>query len=550
MTNPLLQLRGLNVSYAGHRNAVDGLSFDLAQGEALALVGESGSGKSTTALSLLRLLPADAAISGKVLFDGENLVTLPEDRIEAVRGNRIGMIFQEPMTSLNPVHRIGRQIAEVLHRHRDISSSAARARVRELLEQVALPDAAGKIDAYPHELSGGQRQRVMIAMAIALHPKLLIADEPTTALDATIQGQILELLDRLRRDLDMAILLISHDLPLVAHWTDRVIVMHHGKEMEEIGSRHLFESAHHPYTQGLIGASIRLEDDIHYSRSRLSEIEVTSDGAGEFAFGLVKGEARPAMPVRPQLQPALSVDRLVVEYETGNGPLRAVDNVTFSIPKGRTLGLVGESGCGKSTLSRTIMGLVTPRSGTVSLNGQVISGLSGSAMREHRPHLQMIFQDPFASLNPRHTVDTILKQVLVANGRRKEAETLIPRSLSLVGLPLSARDRYPHEFSGGQRQRIAIARALILRPDVVICDEPVSALDVSIQAQILNLLVDLKQELGLTYLFISHDLAVVRYIADEVMVMRAGKIVEIADVETIWRHPEHEYTRALIAAAA
>ncbi|WP_245443828.1 ABC transporter ATP-binding protein [Mesorhizobium sp. DCY119] len=545
-----MQVVDLNVEYQNPLRtgtAVDGLSFDIARGEALALVGESGCGKSTTALSLLKLLPSDTRITGSAAFHGRDLVSATDLEMQDVRGREIGIVFQEPMTSLNPVYRIGWQIGEVLRRHLGISRSEARNRTLELLEHVALPDAARKIDAYPHELSGGQRQRVMIAMAIALKPQLLIADEPTTALDASVREQILGLIDRLRRELNMAVLLISHDLPLVSRWTDRVIIMHHGKAMEALPSPDLFTAGRHPYTRGLIGASIRLDDGKRYDRARLAEVQAVRKPDGEFDFTL-KQAVSATTGMLPTAGPALTVRDLVVQY----GGSRAVDGVSFTIPKGHTLGLVGESGCGKSSLSRAIMGLVRPASGEIVLGEDPLSGLSSRAMRPHRKRLQMVFQDPFASLNPRHSVGTILSGVLQANGVSSSVERhrRIRETLDQVGLAYNSIHRLPHEFSGGQRQRIAIARALILRPELIICDEPTSALDVSVQAQILNLLADLKHELGLTYLFISHDLAIVRYISDEVMVMRSGKILERGSTETIWEAPNHEYTRTLIAAAA
>ena len=550
MNVPVLQVSDLHVEYKNPLRigtAVDGLSFSIEQGAALALVGESGCGKSTTALSLLRLLPSETRIDGSAIFGGRDLVSATEAEMQDIRGREIGIVFQEPMTSLNPVYRIGWQIGEVLRRHLGISRGEARARTLELLRQVALPDAASKIDAYPHELSGGQRQRVVIAMAIALKPRLLIADEPTTALDASVREQILGLIDRLRRQLDMAVLLISHDLPLVSRWTDGVIIMHHGKAMEALPSPDLFKAGRHPYTRGLIGASIRLDDGKRYDKARLAEVQVVRQPNGAFDFALTQADPAPARTLPPGGS-ALTVRDLVVRYDRTT----AVDGVSFTIPKGRTLGLVGESGCGKSSLSRAIMGLVTPASGAIVLGEDTLSGLSARAMRPYRKRLQMVFQDPFASLNPRHSVGTILSGVLQANGISSGAERQrrIRDTLDQVGLPHNAIQRLPHEFSGGQRQRIAIARALILRPELVVCDEPTSALDVSVQAQILNLLADLKRELGLTYLFISHDLAIVRYISDEMMVMRAGKILERGSTETIWNAPNHEYTRTLIAAAA
>ena len=548
MTTPLLSVSDLRISYRNALRtgvAVDGLSFSIAPGESLALVGESGCGKSTTALSILRLLPRETEIGGSILFEGGDLATMPEGEIEKIRGNEIGIIFQEPQTALNPVYRVGWQIGEVLRRHLKLTAREARERTLELLRVVALPDVERIIDAFPHELSGGQRQRIVIAMAIALKPKLLIADEPTTALDASIRGQILELIDRLRRERNMAVLLISHDLPLVSQWTDRVLIMHHGQAMEKLASRELFRSAKHTYTRGLIGASLRLDGDRRYDRHRLAEISVARQIDGSFDYALRQPDPPAQATVEPKGQ-GFSVKDLVVCYDGTT----AVDGISFDIPKGGTLGIVGESGSGKSTLARAIVGLVRPTSGAISLDGEPLTGLDAAALRPHRKRIQMVFQDPFASLNPRHTVERILDRVLTANGvsNRLEREGRIHKSLDQVGLPRTAAQRYPHEFSGGQRQRIAIARALILRPDFVLCDEPTSALDVSVQAQILNLLADLKQELGLSYLFISHDLAVVRYIADDVIVMRNGRIVEQGNA--IWTAPTTDYARALIAAAA
>ncbi|MGO4739757.1 ABC transporter ATP-binding protein [Bosea sp. 2KB_26] len=559
MTSPLLQLRNLRVSYdAPLRNgvAVGGLDLEVERGETLALVGESGCGKSTTALSVLGLLPAHTEISGQILFDGGDLVGMAPERLRALRGRQIGMIFQEPMTSLNPVYTIGRQIAEVLHEHTDISAAAARRRVLELLEQVGIPDPAHRIDAYPHELSGGQRQRAMIAMAIALRPRLLIADEPTTALDSTTQMQILELIDGLRRELGMSVLLISHDLPLVRAWSDRVVVMHHGQKMETLKSRDLFEAGRHPYTRGLISASIRLSDERHYTTSRLAEVRAHRAANDEFRFELHTPPGRiaatasaPDLPgpdaAGPDASAALDVRDLTVRYPGADRP--AVDGVSFTLARNQTLGLVGESGSGKSSLSRAIMRLIPGATGEISLLGKDLAGAQGAGLRQARRHIQMVFQDPYASLNPRQTVGDILGNPLKLHGIAERGER-VRQMLDRVGLPASSVDRYPHEFSGGQRQRIGIARALILQPDVLICDEPVSALDVSIQAQILNLLADIRAEFGLSMLFISHDLAVVQYVSDKVMVMQGGKIVDTGDHTTIWRSPRHPYTKALIAA--
>lgn len=548
----LLDVRDLVVRFAGQTEpAVAGLSFTISPGEAVALVGESGCGKSTTALSVMQLLPRGATLGGQVLFQGRDIAGLPARALRELRGNDIGMIFQEPMTSLNPVHRVGDQIVEVLRRHRNLSRDDARARALDLLELVRIPDAARRIDDYAHQFSGGQRQRVMIAMAIACEPKLLIADEPTTALDATIQAQILELLDELRRKLNMGLLLITHDLPLVTRWTDRVVIMHHGQKMEELPADHLFQHGAHPYTKGLIGASIRLDQNLHYRNRRLSEIRVTRDVTGRYDFRLEQPAALPSSPPARSDVPVLEARDLVVRYDTPAGAFTAVDRVSLKIAPGETLGLVGESGSGKSTLSKAVLRLLPVSSGQILFQGRDITRLGGEALRKARRQMQMVFQDPFASLNPRHTVGSILEGPLEVHERLDPASRRrrVLATLDHVGLPASAIDRYPHEFSGGQRQRIGIARALILRPSLVVCDEPVSALDVSVQSQILNLLAELKQELGLSYLFISHDLAVIQYISDRVIVMQNARAVEENDHLEIWRNPRHDYTRALIAAA-
>jgi peptide/nickel transport system ATP-binding protein len=469
-----------------------------------------------------------------------------------MRGRIAAMIFQEPMSSLNPMHRIGDQIVEALRCHLDISRRAARLRAVELLDLVRLPEPHRRVDDYPHRLSGGQRQRVMIAMAISCHPKLLIADEPTTALDATIQGQILELMDGLRRDLSMALLLITHDLALVRRWSDRVLVVHHGEKMEELPSRRMLAEARHPYTRGLIGASITLDQDLHYTHRRLPEIRAEPGPDGHYRFDLTTSPPAAAAAPRPPAPILLAVTDLTMQYRTRRGPFRAVDGVSFAVAAGETVGVVGESGSGKSSLSKAILRLVPAHSGSIALDGEDISHLRGEALRRARRRMQMIFQDPFNSLNPRQSVGTILDNALRIAGETGAADRRrqVLQMLDRVGLPSAAIARYPHEFSGGQKQRIGIARALIVKPAFVVCDEPVSALDVSIQAQVLNLLMDLKAELGLSYLFISHDLAVVQYVSDRVMVMKDGRIVEQNDRLQIWKSPHHPYTRRLIDAVA
>ena len=549
-TSRLLEVEDLTIRF-GTTDPVKRLSFHIDRGETLAVVGESGSGKSLSALALMRLLPRNARIpNGRISFEGRDLLTISERDMRKVRGRDIAMIFQEPMTSLNPVATIGNQIVEVLRLHEKLSHKAARARAIELLDLVKIPDPAKRVDDFPHQLSGGQRQRVMIAMAVACKPKLLIADEPTTALDATIQAQILELLDELRHKLSMGLLLITHDLGLVSRWSDRVVVMYHGDKLEELETPELFQPGRHPYTSGLTQASIRLDEEVHYSAQSLAEVRV---GRGPDGLNIydVKQPTRRTLPASIAAESLLAVRDLSVTYQTRQRANLALDNVSLDLAKGETLGIVGESGSGKSTLSKAIMRLVNTQQGSIVFQGRDITALSPSQLQPVRRDLQMIFQDPFGSLNPRKTIRDILEAPLIVHGVRDAAERQrrLQETFEHVRLPSNVVDRYPHEFSGGQRQRIGIARALILRPSLVICDEPVSALDVSIQAQILNLLVELKSSLGLSYLFISHDLAVVQYISDRVIVMKDARIVEESDHKTIWRSPKTDYTRALIAAA-
>ncbi|MGO4328027.1 ABC transporter ATP-binding protein [Cupriavidus sp. 2TAF22] len=546
---PLLAVRGLDVHFPG-KHAVQGLDLQLAAGEMLALVGESGCGKSSAALALMGLLPAYARSTGSVRLDGRELIGLGERALSAERGRSVSMIFQEPMTSLNPVLSVGQQVAEAITLHQPLSRRAARSRAIELLELVRLPEPARRFDAYPHEFSGGQRQRVMIAMAVACGPRLLIADEPTTALDVTIQAQILALIDSLRHTLGMAVLLITHDLGVVADYADRVAVMHGGRKLEEGATGTLFAAPAHAYTRGLLGASLHVAGGLHYSRDRLAEIRAGSDGD----FRLV---TPPAAPRRIESRaaaaamPLLSVQDLTLSYPGDDHQrVRAVDGLSLDIAAGETVGLVGESGCGKSSLSRAIVRLAQADAGRVLFAGQDLLALAPPALLPWRRRVQLIFQDPYGSLNPRQRVEEILGHALAIHGVRERPERArrIAAILDDVGLGRAAGGRYPHEFSGGQRQRIAIARALVLRPELVICDEPVSALDVSIQAQILNLLADLKAEHGLTYLSISHDLSVVRYIADRMCVMQAGRIVESGTPDALWASPRHPYTRSLLAA--
>ncbi|MBN3198834.1 ABC transporter ATP-binding protein [Pectobacterium brasiliense] len=549
---PLVDIQDLRVDFPGHQ-AVRGLNLTINAGETLALVGESGCGKSATALSLMRLVAEPGKISGRILFDGQDLLTLPDRQVRQLRGNALSMIFQEPMTSLNPVLSIGQQISETLRLHETLTPAQARTRAIELLDLVKIPEPARRVDDYPHNLSGGQRQRVMIAMAVACRPRLLIADEPTTALDVTIQAQILALLDNLRREFSMSLLLITHDLGLVAQWADRVAVMYAGQKVEEAQAADLFQSSthrfapKHSYTRGLLATSLHMDQDRHYRTHRLAEIHHAPTDEG---FTLLTPPTLIHRATDTSQPPLLSLKNIHTRYSTAQGKVLAVDDVSLTILPGETLGLVGESGCGKSTLSKTILRLLPPSHGQIVFDGQDITTLKESRLKALRQRVQMIFQDPYASLNPRHSIQHILETPLIVHGLgdRAQRQQAIKNIIDRVGLPQSSLSRYPHEFSGGQRQRIGIARALVVRPSLVICDEPVSALDVSIQAQILNLLVELKNDMGLSLLFISHDLAVVRYIADRVMVMQNGRCVESGDHHSIWHQPQHPYTRKLIDA--
>ena len=528
--DPLLDVRGLRVSFgsaAGREQAVRGLDLSISEGESVALVGESGCGKSTAALALMRLLPDSAACTGQIRFAGRHLPELSAADMRGLRGRSISMIFQEPMSSLNPVHRVGDQIVEVLRAHEPLSRDAARRRAVELLERVQIAEPARRFEDYPHQLSGGQRQRVMIAIAIACGPRLLIADEPTTALDVTVQAQVLALLDRLRRELRMALLLITHDLGVVAEYADRVLVMLDGSLVEEAPTQRLFEAPAHHYSRQLLAASLHCQPP-----------PVAPPGV-----------ARPAVP-REDIA-LLRADRLVVAYpRTRSARANAVDGVSFSIAAGETLGLIGESGCGKSTLARALMRLIPLHAGTIHFQGKEVGALRERALGTLRQRVQMVFQDPYGSLNPRQSVGRILDTVLVVNryGDAGARASRIDRLIERVGLPADSRRRHPNEFSGGQRQRIAIARALLVEPALLILDEPVSALDVSIQAQILDLLLELRRDLGLAYLFISHDLAVVRRMSDRVVVMRDGRFVEEGANPAIWEASRHAYTQSLMAA--
>ncbi|MBX3519693.1 MAG: ABC transporter ATP-binding protein [Xanthobacteraceae bacterium] len=524
----LLQIKDFSVAFRQSERetlAVDRISFDVKKGETLAVVGESGSGKSVTGLSVLRLLPPSAHHpSGEILFQGRDLLKLTEREMRGVRGNDITMVFQEPMTSLNPLHTIGQQIVEVLEVHRGMSGNAARERVIELLTEVGIPEPAERLGSYPHQLSGGQRQRVMIALALANEPDLFIADEPTTALDVTVQAQILKLLKELQGRLGMAMLFITHDLNIVRKIADRVCVMKQGKIVEQGSVEEIFKNPQHPYTKALLAAEPRMQ---------------------------------PA-PSQPDAPTMISTEELKVWYPIKRGlfkrtigHIKAVDGITLKIRRGETLGVVGESGSGKTTLGLALLRLISSE-GPIVFLGKPLQGLKFKAMRPFRRDMQIVFQDPYGSLSPRMSITDIVSEGLRVHQPQLSAEERDRRAaeaLKDVGLDPATRHRYPHEFSGGQRQRIAVARAMVLEPSFVVLDEPTSALDMLVQSQIVDLLRDLQKKRELTYLFISHDLRVVAALASHVMVMKDGKIVEQGPAEKLFKSPESDYTRALFAAA-
>ncbi len=609
---PVLELRDLRTEFHlrhGSVVAVDGVSFDVSEGECVGVVGESGCGKSTTGLSIMRLLPNNGHLTGgSVTLLGRDLAGLDEREMRSVRGDEVALIPQDPMTSLNPTMTIGRQICEGVLLHRDVSRQEARTRALEVLRQVEMPQPEERLDQFPHELSGGLRQRVMIAMALACEPKLLIADEPTTALDVTIQAQILDLIDDLRQRLHMAVILITHDMGVIAGRTDRVVVMYAGKVAEEAGTGELFGRIRHPYSQALLASVPKLEQrrderllsipglppdlsktivgcrfaprcQFATDECREVEPELSSDGSGSadphrFAcFHPVDPDAGlPVVEVHapasastvvagggvPAGTPLVEVTDLVKEFPVMAGgvfrrqvgSVKAVSGVNFTIRSGETFGLVGESGCGKTTIGRMLVALEKANSGSIRFEGLELSKLKGRDLEGHRRDLQLMFQDPYASLDPRMRVGTIIREPLRVNkvGNGTEQEEKVGSLLDEVGLSRTAVDRYPHEFSGGQRQRIGLARALALDPKLIVADEPVSALDVSIQAQILNLMKDLQARHGLTYLMISHDLAVVRYMADTIGVMYLGKIVEMGPAEAVYERSAHHYTLGLLNA--
>ena len=529
----LLDVKDLKVRFASENHsvqAVDGVDLRIQQGETFALLGESGSGKSVTALSITRLLPKTAKSTGAILFNGTDLLTLSNKKMRGFRGRRIAMIFQEPQTSLNPALTVGKQVGETLAQHGNLSGRAQRKRVIELLEAVEIPDPAQRMDEYPHQFSGGMKQRVMLAMALAGEPDLLIADEPTTALDVTTQARILALLKKIQRDTGMAMLFITHDLAVASQVADRVAVMNKGKLVETASTRRFFSQPQHPYSKILFDS---LPDA---SKNRVRD-------AGE-------------MPL--QAEPMLRVSELKVHFpmQTGffgrpAGYLRAVDGVSLELAQGRTLAVVGESGSGKTTLGKGILQLLKPAGGAVFLTGDNLSDLSASQLRQRRTDMQVVFQDPFSSMNPQMMVKDIIEEGMLSLGAEKNSrvrQALVDELLDQVGLEPDFKYRYPHEFSGGQRQRICIARALAVRPKLLICDEPTSALDVTVQARILELLASLQEELGLAYLFITHNISVVASFAHYVAVMYQGRIVEQGATGSVLSAPRHEYTKTLLSA--
>ena len=549
---PLLRIENLDIRFLIERKAepfqaVKGISFDIPTNTTVALVGESGSGKTVSAMAILQLLPENALVApqSRVLYGNRDLLKTSQADMQQIRGKDISVIFQEPMTSLNPVFTVGEQIGEVLRLHMGMSPRQARARAIELLNEVGIPDPQLRVNSYPHEMSGGQQQRVMIAMAIACEPKLLIADEPTTALDVTIQKQILDLMASLQQRHHMSVLFITHDLGVVGEIADHVVVMQNGVIQEQGPVKAIFENPQHPYTKALLACRPRLD-------RRPKRLPVIDD--------FIKGGVQAKLEERPRgTSPA---DPIILEVKDlnktfflkeglfGKRAVPAVKNVSFQLPKGKTLGLVGESGSGKTTVGLTVMRLHDATSGEVLFEGRDLLSLTEREMMAYRRRIQIIFQNPYASLNPRMTVGQILVEPMKIHSIGKDERERVDMAFQLlkrVGLAEQSFYKYPHEFSGGQRQRIAIARCLTMKPDVLICDESVSALDVSVQAQVLNLLQDLQDEYNLSYIFISHDLAVVKYISDRVMVMSEGSIVEMADSDEIYRRPREDYTRRLLS---
>ncbi|NML41265.1 ABC transporter ATP-binding protein [Chitinophaga sp. G-6-1-13] len=577
MHSTRLEIQDMEVTFHAHDTtvkAVNHLNLSVGRGEIIGVVGESGSGKSVTSLSVMRLIQAPGKIShGKILYhhaDGQvtDLVQLSDTAMRAYRGNEIAMIFQEPMTSLNPLHTCGAQVTEAIRLHKGIPLKEAREQAKALFARVKLPDPAAIMERYPHELSGGQKQRVMIAMAISCEPRLLIADEPTTALDVTVQKAILELLKELQQQMDMSVLFITHDLGVVAELAERVVVMYKGNIVEEGPVQQVFLHPQHPYTKGLLACRPPLD-------KRLSRLPVTRDFMETDAEGRIQEKAGAIGEVINRLIVSESELKARQALLAGNPPLlevhglqtwfpvkksitgkvlqwyKAVDDVSFNVVSGETLGLVGESGCGKTTLGRSLLRLIEPTGGSIVYKGQDLRSLSPAGMRALRKDMQLIFQDPYASLNPRKSIGAAILEPMQVHGlygnERSQKEKVL-ELLEKVNLLPEHANRYPHEFSGGQRQRVVIARALAVDPSFIICDESVAALDVSVQAQVLNLLIRLREEFGFSCIFISHDLSVVRFISDRMMVMQKGKIVETGPADEVYGHPQHPYTQQLIAA--
>jgi len=560
----MLEVSNLTVDFNtqnGVFSAVKGIDFTLDKGETLGIVGESGSGKSVTSLALMRLLgSANTTISGKATLEDISLFDLDEEQMRAIRGNRIAMIFQEPMTSLNPVLTCGYQLIEAIQLHIGLNSAQAKTKAIELFNEVLLPRAVAIFDSYPHQLSGGQKQRVMIAMALACDPEILIADEPTTALDVTVQKTILDLLQKLKEQRGMSLIFISHDLGVVSQIADRLLVMYKGEIVEQGDVNTVFNNPRHPYTKGLLAC----RPSVHI---RLKKLPVIADFLADESATVEKlrelnsykpGEIEARQKKLYAAEPILKVDNLSTWFGQNSSffskdktTVKAVNNVSFEVYPGETLGLVGESGCGKTTLGRSILRLIEPTAGSIIFEGTNVRGLKGEALREIRRNMQIIFQDPYSSLNPQLTIGDAIMEPLLVHGlyststqRKQKVMDLLER----VNLSPDHFNRYPHEFSGGQRQRIVIARALALQPKFIICDESVSALDVSVQAQVLNLIRELQLELGLSYIFISHDLAVIRHISDRMMVMNKGEIIEAGYPDDIYSSPKNEYTQKLIEA--
>ncbi len=556
----ILEVNGLTVTIDG-RTVVEGASYTLRRGEALGIVGESGSGKSVSTLALMGLLPKNAKVSGSAKMNGTELLTLDEEGFRNIRGKRISMIFQEPMTSLNPVQKCGEQVLEMLSSRPKGRDAEQREQVIKLFREVLLPRPEKIFDSYPHEISGGQKQRVMIAMALINEPDIIIADEPTTALDVTVQKTILELLKQLQERRSISIIFITHDLGVIAQVADNIMVMYRGKTLEYGAAADILHHPQQPYTRGLLACRPPLDS----RPRRLPTVEEYLSGERRVESGerrTENGEQHDAAacsplstPHSPLPLPLISVRDLSVTYTLKRSlfgkplqTLKGVDGISFDIMEGETLGLVGESGCGKSTLGRALLHLIDHSSGTITYRGRSLDALSRSEIRALRPKLQIIFQDPYSSLNPRITVGEAIAEPLRVHGEKGKWKDRVIELMEQVGLRPEWYDRYPHEFSGGQRQRVCIARALILQPELVVCDESVSALDVSVQAQVLNLLNDLKEHYRYTYLFITHDLSVVKFLSDRIMVMQQGRIVETGTPDELFAHPQTDYTRTLIEA--